>query len=59
MSEARRNVHARMTMRLSKINGIRTRMSNTVIRNMQTLKPSQARGLKAADGSPKKGSPSQ
>lgn len=60
MSEARRNVHARMTVRLSKINGIRTRMSNTVIRNMQTLEPMQARGLApGGEGGPKKGSPSQ
>jgi hypothetical protein len=39
MTEARRNVRARMTNRLTKINGIRTRMTNAVIRNLQHQSP--------------------
>lgn len=59
MNEARRNVRARMTQRLTNINGIKTRMSNTVIRNLQSLSPSQSHGQQHSGASPKKGSPSK
>jgi hypothetical protein len=56
MTEARRNVRARMIQRLSNINGIRTRMSNGVIRNLQSMSQNQnpSRG-----NSPSRKGPSQ
>jgi hypothetical protein len=59
MTEARRNVRARMTLRLTKINSVGTRMSNAVVRNLQTLTQSQTRGLTPDGGGPKRGSPSR
>lgn len=59
MQEARRNVHARMTNRLTKINGISTRMTNSVIRNAQKRSVENSPSAKVGDASPKKGSPSR
>lgn len=58
MTEARRNVRARMTQRLTSINSIRTRMSNSVIRNLRARSPSQNQGPSNAVNQ-KRGSPSQ
>ena len=42
MWKARHNVKARGTQRLARINGIKSRMQNAVIRNLETQSPAQA-----------------
>jgi len=55
MTEARRNVRARMTNRLTKINSISTRMTNSVLRNLRAMNPDIARGPDLGRFSPQKG----
>ncbi|WP_417729045.1 hypothetical protein [Roseovarius sp.] len=59
LTEARRNVRARMTNRLTKINGIGTRMTNSVIRNVQKRSVEAAPAAKPGEAAPKKGSPTR
>lgn len=59
MTEARRNVRARMTKRLTNVNGIKTRMGNAVVRNLQSLEPGRNRAIGPDGPGPRKGSPSQ
>ena len=59
MAEARRNVHARLTNRLTKVNFIKTRLSNAAVRNMQVMAPMRARGVAQTQKGPSKGSPSR